>query len=129
MISITWMARCPPPDQRKIYRPVAIYIAKGNLSSQNAKTISRPFIAGSTHHGHQVTGGNNTKRLLLFLLSVTNFHHFPENSLLFENPRRRRPRRRGTNAMRTMTLRAITSAMRELHSDEGKSVHRLSDGI
>jgi hypothetical protein len=42
MISITPMTRCPLPDQRKIYRPAAICIAKGNLSLQNAKAHRWP---------------------------------------------------------------------------------------
>jgi len=64
---------------------------------------------------------NNTKSLLLFLLSVTNFHHFSEKFLAVSDPRRRRPRRPGTNSVRAMTLRTITSAMRELHEDKGKA--------
>jgi hypothetical protein len=83
MISITQMTRRPLPDQRKIYRPVAICIAKSNLSLQNAKTRSRP-IHDRIDASRQATGGQQYQRLLLFLLSVTNFHHFPENSLLFE---------------------------------------------
>jgi hypothetical protein len=67
----------------------------------------------------QIKGINKTKRLLLFLLSVTNFHHFPKKFLAALGTRRR-PRRRGTNSVRTMTLRTITLATRQLHEDEAK---------
>jgi hypothetical protein len=81
MISITPMTGCRLPDQRKIYRPAAICIAKSNLSLQNVRPVQDPFMTGSAHHARQ-QGVSNSKRLLSFLLSVTNFYHFPENSLL-----------------------------------------------
>jgi hypothetical protein len=121
MISITQMTRCPLPDQRKIYRPAAICIAKSNLSLQNAKIRSRPIHDRIDASRTPDNRANNTKSLLLFLLSVTNFHHFSEKFLAVSDPRRRRPRRPGTNSVRAMTLRTITSAMRELHEDKGKA--------
>jgi hypothetical protein len=78
MISITPMTRYPLPDQRKIYRPAAICVAKGNLGLQKMPTP----IDGPIGASPQIKGINKTKRLLLFLLSVTNFHHFPKDSLL-----------------------------------------------
>src|ERR1700681_5115453 len=75
-------------------------------------------IDGRIDASGQTIKGIKTKPLLLFLLSVTNFHHFPKKILAVLDTRRR-PCRRGTNSVRAMTLRTITLAMRR---------HRLLDG-
>jgi hypothetical protein len=83
MILITQMTRCPLPDQRRFIDRPQFALQKATSACKIPRPVQDPFMAGSTHHGHQITGANNTKSLLLFLLSVTNFDHFPENSLLF----------------------------------------------